>query len=218
MDENASQSILMVGGMLLAIALLSFFVYAIATFGGFARDMNAQIEGSEIQKFNQHFSQYDGRFNLTIQDVVTAINFAKDWNDKNNYTYNQVVNQSVEFSTKVFIIKDGTTTDVFAEIGSTNYANNQKFKDEINKKLNDSSFSDYYYAVNTTRITGTEISNGIVLLNGEYGSGDIEIDARTGFVRAIYFTLLDLPEFNIRPDRIEYIVRNRDHFRMTEIR
>ena len=58
MDQNASQSILMVGGILLAISILSFFVYAIATFGGFANNMNSQIEGSEIQKYNQHYLKY----------------------------------------------------------------------------------------------------------------------------------------------------------------
>ena len=95
MDENASQSILMVGGILIAISVLSFFVYAIATFGGFANNMNAQIEGSEIQKYNQHFFQYSGRCNITFQDVVSAINFAKDWNDKNDYTFNQVASSQV---------------------------------------------------------------------------------------------------------------------------
>ena len=87
MDENASQSLLMVGGILIAISVLSFFVYAIATFGGFANNMNAQIEGSEIQKYNQHFFQYQSRYNITFQEVVTAINFAKDWNDQNKCLY-----------------------------------------------------------------------------------------------------------------------------------
>ena len=95
MDQNASQSILMVGGILLAISVLSFFVYAIATFGGFANNMNAQIEGSEVQKYNQHFFQYQSRCNITFQDVVSAINFAKDWNDTDNQKVKDVLNKKL---------------------------------------------------------------------------------------------------------------------------
>lgn len=243
MDQNASQSILMVGGILLAISVLSFFVYAIATFGGFANNMTGQIEGSEVQKYNQHFFQYQSRCNITFQDVVSAINFAKDWNDQNDYTYKQVADNSVEFATNIYIIdENGTEIKVFGNhdwIKEDIYADNQKVKDVLNKKLGDPKFSDYYYAVNVQSISVDDSHSekgNYYVLNPEYGPSkssrktDLDINEKTGFIQKVYFTVVSHNNYNAiakegyditnkqgRTEKVKYTIKNKEYFKMTAI-
>jgi hypothetical protein len=243
MDQNASQSILMVGGILLAISVLSFFVYAIATFGGFASNMNAQIEGSEVQKYNQHFFQYESRCNITFQEVVSAINFAKDWNDRNDYSYKQVTDNSVEFATNIYIIdENGIEIKVFGNndwIKEDVYKDNQKVKDVLNKKLNDPKFADYYYAVNVKSIyvDDSNLAKGnYYVLNTAHGpskssrKSDIDINTNTGFIQKVYFTVVSQTNYSsIKNDGLKienkkgmteyvrYTIKNKEYFKMTAI-
>jgi len=245
MDQNASQSILMVGGMLLAISVLSFFVYAIAAFGGFANNMNSQIEGSDIQKHNQHFFQYESRYNIVFQDVISTINYAKDWNDQNDYSFEQVVGPESKkgpFCVNVYI-KDleGHTIQAFGKsanswIKEADYSDNQKVKNVLNEKLKDSTYADYYYAVSVKSISATYNKEyNYHVLSGEYGSvdssrgKDIIINPNTGYVEEIYFTAVTrsnygnvMKEFEVKNkkeqiEKIEYKVQTKDYFRMTEI-
>ncbi len=242
MDENASQSILMVGGILLAISVLSFFVYAIATFGGFANNMNAQIEGSEIQKYNQHFFQFDGRCNVTFQDVISTVNFVKDWNDQNVYSFDQVVANSVEYSANVYVVNSkGNTISVFGNdanswIKKDTYSDNQKVKDVLNKLLSTPEYADYYYAVDVKTVDITSnVEKNYYTLHGNYGAAnsqrekDIVINQKTGFIEKIYFTAVcktNYPTFwdkfeivnqQGKSQNITYTVQNKDYFKMTEI-
>lgn len=247
MDQNASQSILMVGGMLLAISILSFFVYAIATFGGFANNMNSQIEGSEIQKYNQHFLKYEGRYNIAFQDVISTINFAKDWNDQNDYSFKQVAgsnNEKGQFYTNVFVTDgDGTTHQIFGNTGDSwikesDYKDNQKIKDIVNAKLKDPKYADYYYAVSMKTVTSSpkDLTKNYYVLSGEYGGApktsrkkDIVLNMSTGFVEEIYFTAVtktNYPqfqkEFEIKntkgeTEKIEYKIQYKDYFKVTEL-
>lgn len=222
MDQNASQSILMVGGILLAISILSFFVYAIATFGGFANNMNSQIEGSEIQKYNQHYLKYEGRYNIVFQDVISTINFAKDWNDQNDYSFKQVAgsnNEKGQFYTNVFITDcEGTTHQIFGNsanswIKESDYSDNQKIKDILNAKLKDQKYADYYYAVSmkNVRSSSKDSKKNYYVLSGEYGGApnapdrkkDVVLNGKTGFVEEIYFTAVTKTNFSQFPKEFE---------------
>lgn len=241
MDENASQSLLMVGGILIAIAVLSFFVYVISIFGGFANNMNAEIEGSEVQKYNQHFFQYQSRYNIAFQEVVTAINFAKDWNDQNDYTFNQVASTQEkdlgQYATNVYIINSkGTMIKVFGDadwVRSDIYGDNQKIKEVLNQKLKDPEYSDYYYAVNVRTITvEPHLEKNYYLLKGTFGANgrdtDLDINNSTGFVQNIYFTAVNKRNYGIpetfkitnkqgKEQNVTYTVPYKDYFKMTEI-
>ena len=241
MDENASQSLLMVGGILIAIAVLSFFVYVISIFGGFANNMNAEIEGSEVQKYNQHFFQYQSRYNIAFQEVVTAINFAKDWNDQNDYTFNQVASTQEkdlgQYATNVYIINSkGTMIKVFGDadwVRSDIYGDNQKIKEVLNQKLKDPEYSDYYYAVNVRTISvEPHLEKNYYLLKGTFGANgrdtDLDINNSTGFVQNIYFTAVNKRNYGIpetfkitnkqgKEQNVPYTVPYKDYFKMTEI-
>ena len=70
--------------------LVSMFVYLFRQMGSQTADIYADLEAPEIDEFNQKFLNYEGRgvtkdangnvHYMTIQDVVTLVNLAKDNN------------------------------------------------------------------------------------------------------------------------------------------
>ena len=52
-----------------------------ATFGATSAEVHGQIETSRITQFNTQFTSYEGRSNITIYDVISAVNLAKDSNE-----------------------------------------------------------------------------------------------------------------------------------------
>lgn len=94
--ENASKALLIAGAMLLLILVLTFSVYLVRRIGGQTSELYSDMEQSKIDEFNQKFFNYDGRGTkkdsegkwinpLTIQDVVSIINLAKDNNQNSKF-------------------------------------------------------------------------------------------------------------------------------------
>ncbi len=82
--ENASKALLISAGVLLAILLLSLFAYLMRQMGASTSGIYSTLSQHEISEFNQKFLNYEGRENLSIQDVITIVNLAKDNNEKAN--------------------------------------------------------------------------------------------------------------------------------------
>ena len=82
--ENASKALLIAGGVLAGILLLTLFSYILLQMKGFASKHYAEMSEHETAEFNQQFLKYEGRDDLSIQDVITIINLAKNNNEKEN--------------------------------------------------------------------------------------------------------------------------------------
>ncbi len=98
--ENSAKALLISAGVLLAILLLSLFTYIMRQMGESTTGIYSTLSQHEISEYNQKFLNYEGRgvysvgkdqdgndiYNpLTVQDVVTLINLARD--SKNNVKY-----------------------------------------------------------------------------------------------------------------------------------
>ena len=93
--ENASKALLIAGGVLLAILVLTLYMYIYTKMANDTSEIYSALNHPETSKFNQKFLNYEGRGTrvildaqgnstfdyLTIQDVVTIVNMAKDNND-----------------------------------------------------------------------------------------------------------------------------------------
>ena len=79
--ENASKALLIAGGMLLLILVLSFATLLFRRMGAQSSDFYKDMSDTEIYEFNQKFFNYE-RNDLKIQDVISVINLAKDTNDR----------------------------------------------------------------------------------------------------------------------------------------
>ena len=74
--ENASRALLMAGGILLGILILSLMVTLFASSSSLSKTYDQSKQSETIQKFNTNFTQYVGH-DLTIHQVLTIYNFAK---------------------------------------------------------------------------------------------------------------------------------------------
>ena len=79
--ENASKALLIAGGVLIAILLLSLFAYITRQMGDSTAGIYSMLSQHEISEFNQQFINFEDR-DLTAQDVATLINLARDSNEK----------------------------------------------------------------------------------------------------------------------------------------
>ena len=82
--ENASKALLMAGGVLIGILVLSLAVYLFATFGADSRRIQAQIDERQLTQYNAQYTIYDGRSDITIYDIISVANLAKENNDYYN--------------------------------------------------------------------------------------------------------------------------------------
>ena len=80
--ENASNALIMAGGVLIGVLILTLAVYLYTSFGTQAQENYELISQQQIVKFNTQFTKYGGRNDLTIYDVVSAITTARANNQK----------------------------------------------------------------------------------------------------------------------------------------
>lgn len=81
--ENASKALLISGGILIAIIILTMGVYLFATYGQLGEEYQKNLSSGEIRKFNSNFIQFEERENITAQEIVTLYKFVKSYNEKN---------------------------------------------------------------------------------------------------------------------------------------
>ncbi len=81
--ENASKALLMAGGVLLGIMVLSLGVLLFTSFGGTSSQIHDNIEENQATQFNSQFTSYMGKDNVTIHDVVSMAKLAT----QNNQNY-----------------------------------------------------------------------------------------------------------------------------------
>lgn len=103
--ENASKALLMAAGVLMGVVILSLAAYLFVTFSSSADDVKSEIANNQLNKFNSQFLAYEQREDLTVYDILTAVNLAENNNkqlepgDTNYITVK--VNNSVVNSTDI---------------------------------------------------------------------------------------------------------------------
>ena len=79
--ENAAKALLMAGGTLIAILIMSLAIYLFITFGQDAKMLNERIDDTQLLKFNSQFNVYFDRKNLKVHDVISVVNLAQENNE-----------------------------------------------------------------------------------------------------------------------------------------
>ena len=80
--ENASKALIMAGGILIAILVLSIGVYLFVSYRDIGVSYEENFSMIETQKFNVNFTKFKDRTDITIQEIVTLVNFAKQYKEK----------------------------------------------------------------------------------------------------------------------------------------
>lgn len=79
--ENASKALLIAGGVLIAIIILTIGVTLYTMYSKQSKEYNEIFSATEISKFNSKFEVYIGRTDITAQEIVTVVNLAKQYNN-----------------------------------------------------------------------------------------------------------------------------------------
>lgn len=142
--ENASKALLMAGGMLLAILILTLLIYAWNLFSNYqsSGDKLANIENTA--KFNQQFTNYD-RDDVEGYELISLVNQVVDYNErkstegKNDEKYNPItVTINLDNKNKDFAKESKNSLITATSYTQSNAVNT--FKDLI-KKANDIEFT-----------------------------------------------------------------------------
>ena len=80
--ENASKALLMATSILIGVLLLSFMAYMFFFMSNYSETVQENLYAKEIYEFNTQFQIYDGRSDLTIQDVKSIVNLVNNYNSK----------------------------------------------------------------------------------------------------------------------------------------
>ena len=135
--ENASKALIIAGGVLIVILVLTLFAYINTKMGSGTSNLYSRLEDRNITEFNQKFLNYDENNHLRIQEVVSLINMAKNANINNNI---------------------GAQVDVLVD----NASYLDKTTDELNTLLKDK--ADETYTCNVT-VTGKIVSQVTITEN-----------------------------------------------------
>lgn len=73
--ENATKALLIAGGVLIAIIIMSVMIITFQKTGNVSKTYDKTIDQEEISKFNENFTRYLGK-ELSIQQTITITNFA----------------------------------------------------------------------------------------------------------------------------------------------
>ncbi len=132
--ENASKALIMAGGILIGILIISLAVYLFTDFGRTAADINDRNASQQLVDFNSKFTKYesykdnDGNWKTTVYDIVTLAGYAKE----NNEYYNESIDEQISVNIvgankleniqgisnyKKTLIIDGNTTYLYNDDG-----------------------------------------------------------------------------------------------------
>lgn len=84
--ENATKALLIAGGVLLGVLIVSLGVYLYYALGGYITGTQERMEANAKHKFNTQFLKYIDSTELTIQDVITVANLANQNNMEHGLT------------------------------------------------------------------------------------------------------------------------------------
>ena len=132
--ENASKALLMAAGVLIGVLILSLAVYLFVTFGATSAELHKQNEENQVAQFNSQFTQYEGKEDVTIYDVITVANLAKE----NNKFYELSESGNREIKTTNYVAVNIDSIPIEKNNDNQNLINNdleeiKKVGDELKK-------------------------------------------------------------------------------------
>lgn len=123
--ENASKALLIAAGVLIGILILSLAVYLFATFGGTSAEVNKQNAANQIAQFNSQFTSYEGKDDITIYNIATVANLAKENNSYYELTTNETGNYYIVVKIGQRQIEGENYNDIIERIKNESLINNE---------------------------------------------------------------------------------------------
>ena len=122
--ENASKALIMAGGILIGVLIISLAVYLFVDFGSTSAQINAQNAQKQLTEFNTKFTSYednqdkDVNCKITIYDLITLAGYAKENNEyyevsegEENFIDVKIGNNSILHTTEITLINKYVNQD-----------------------------------------------------------------------------------------------------------
>ena len=84
--ENASHALLIAGGVLIGVLILTIGVYLYTMFGEGSASLSDQLTQRQTDEFNAQFYKYENLETIRIHDIISVANLAKQNNLNYEYT------------------------------------------------------------------------------------------------------------------------------------
>lgn len=97
--ENASEALIMAAGVLIGVMILTLAVYLFVTFGAQSQELHKEITASQLTQYNAQYNVYEGRTNITIYQIISVKNLAKE----NEERYKDYTDYNELYEVKVFL-------------------------------------------------------------------------------------------------------------------
>ena len=185
--ENTSNALIIAGEILIAVLILSLFALVVVQFGSFSSQMHQDMAESQLANFNNNFTIYSYRTNITAQEVATAINFAKQANDNKELVWND---SSIYFIS-VYVDNENIFNSSKYINSKEEYACKDNMDNVIRKFIKDNN-TKYFCCNATIEKKGNELTQ-------KKNEKDIYYSNETGQINRIDFHTIDTSIINI-PD------------------
>lgn len=105
--ENASKALLMAAGVLIGMLILSLAVFLFMDFGATSKGIYSEVESNQLTQYNAQYTVYSGREDITIYEIVSVINLAK----QNNMDYKDYSNFDDNYKVSVYVYRNNWSGD-----------------------------------------------------------------------------------------------------------
>lgn len=130
--ENATKALLMAGGVLIAIIIITLLVKTYGNIGAFQRQQLSVEEAEQIEEFNKDYKKYDGQY-VYGTEVITVINRSANSDSyikinivfADDYTYNKVTYRNGKKTSKTVTVKSGKELTLTTEEEKYNFINDE---------------------------------------------------------------------------------------------
>lgn len=160
--ENTSKALIMAGETLIAILVIGLFVTINTLFGRFSKNINKQLEASNISVKNAVFMGYEGRVNILVTEVASIINYAKKLNDDNGLKNTEGKLTYQIYNSPGFVKVYINGIDYFAQyINSNRYSDSALFKEDLNRYMQDNNTRIYMVGATITGFSEKNVNGKI---------------------------------------------------------
>ena len=160
--ENTSKALIMAGETLIAILVIGLFVTINTLFGRFSKNINKQLEASNISVKNAVFMGYEGRVNILVTEVASIINYAKKLNDDNGLKNTEGKLTYQIYNSPGFVKVYINGIDYFVQyINSNRYSDSALFKEDLNRYMQDNNTKIYMVGATITGFSEKNVNGKI---------------------------------------------------------
>ena len=191
--ENASKALMIAGGVLLAVLILSVLIYVYSHIQSVERSKAEVLKAEELSKFNREFESYN-KNSMYGTDIISVINKAILYNDKYGNMININLITLTNFQTTVieWITNDKGKNEQKSNYTTTVLEENQNF--DLNSSVlksfissDDKKKTEYSYDSNGNRITTETVPAIYEFKKAKFQCTEVKYDSNSGRVSSMSF-------------------------------